>query len=88
MTFSDIITTLNSKFEGTKTYGASIVTILGALTSYFAGTTTLLQSIYVILPAIFAMTIRHAMTTEATKTSTVAIVSAELASGREITGTL
>lgn len=83
-----LIAMMNSKFEGKKTYSVAAITVLSALVSYFAGELTMFQTLQIAIPAVFAATIRNGVTTEATKTSTVAIVSAELASGKDITGGL
>ena len=74
MNVSDVVTTLNGKFAGTKTYGAAVVAILTALSSYFSGSTTLLQALYIILPSIYAITIRHGITTETQKAAAAAVV--------------
>lgn len=79
---------LNSKFEGKKTYSVAAITVLSAFISYFAGELSMFQALQIVVPAVMGATIRHGVKTEATKTATVAIVSAEIASGNDITGTL
>ena len=88
MTITEIFAMLNSKFDGKKTYTVAIITSLTAATAYFSGQMTMFETLQIVIPAILGATIRHGVKTEAVKTSTVAIVSAEIASGNEITGNL
>lgn len=67
MNMLSILSVLNQKFQGKKTYATAIVTILGALLAFFNGDITVLQGLELSVPALLGMFIRNGVTTEIQK---------------------
>lgn len=51
--------------SGYKTYIAAIVAIVGAVGAYLSGDADLQSTLQIVIPAVFAMTIRHGISTPA-----------------------
>lgn len=71
---STVMTFLNTKVDGKKTYMVAAATLLGSLATYFGGEITLLEALQLSLPALLGALIRHGVTTDANAAAQKAVV--------------